>query len=209
MTTDEPVSADDVRLLAEATEPGADHLAALRSSLAREAERSDLLDVAHHAVDTPIGPLLLAATPNGLVRVAFENEGFDEVLTELASTVGPRILKAPAFLDDAAREIDEYFSGRRTSFDVPLDRSLSSGFRLLVQQHLSDIAHGRTETYKEVAEVLGNPGAVRAVGTACATNPLPVVVPCHRVLRSDGSLGGYRGGLEAKAVLLQLERAAS
>ena len=106
------------------------------------------------------------------------------------------------------REIEEYFAGNRRGFDLPLDFALSSGFRQVVQRHLSDIAYGHTESYKDVAEIVGNPRAVRAVGTACATNPLPVVVPCHRVLRTDGTLGGYVGGAEAKAILLNLERAA-
>jgi methylated-DNA-[protein]-cysteine S-methyltransferase len=119
--------------------------------------------------------------------------------------VSARILRSPRRLDAAATELDEYFSGRRRSFDLPLDLSLSSGFRRLVQHHLPEIAYGRTESYKQVAELVGNPKAVRAVGTACATNPLPVVVPCHRVLRSDGALGGYIGGLDAKRTLLELE----
>lgn len=107
-----------------------------------------------------------------------------------------------------ARELDQYFSGARRTFDLPLDLSLSHGFRQLVQRHLPEIAYGRTLSYGEVARLVGNPKAVRAVGTACATNPLPVVVPCHRVLRADGTLGGYAGGAAAKSVLLDLESAA-
>lgn len=117
------------------------------------------------------------------------------------------MLRAPGRLDDAARELDQYFSGTRRTFGLPLDLSLSHGFRQLVQRHLPDIAYGRTRSYGEVARLVGNPKAVRAVGTACATNPLPVVVPCHRVLRSDGTLGGYAGGAAAKSVLLDLESA--
>ena len=111
-------------------------------------------------------------------------------------------------LDDVADELDEYFAGRRRRFDVPLDWRLSMGFRSVVLHRLSDIAYGRTATYAAVAELSGNPKAVRAVGTACATNPLPIVIPCHRVLRSDGGIGGYLGGVEAKAALLALETAA-
>jgi len=179
-----------------------------RGHLERRAEATGMLSVAFRTVDTPLGVLLLAATGRGLVRVAFESEGFDAVLDGLAAGISPRILRAPARLDETVRQLDEYFAGDRTTFDVPLDRSLSSGFRRDVQRHLTDIGYGHTATYKEVAAALGNPRAVRAVGSACATNPLPVVVPCHRVLRSDGGLGGYRGGLGAKSALLALEGAA-
>jgi methylated-DNA-[protein]-cysteine S-methyltransferase len=185
-----------------------DDLAELHRGLERRAQDDGVLDVAFRTVDTPVGPLLLAATAQGLVRVAYECEGFDRVLEVLANRVSPRVLRAPKRLDDAAAEIEEYFAGRRTGFDLRLDHSLSSGFRQLVQRHLPHIAYGRTETYKEVAAIVGNPKAVRAVGSACATNPLPVVVPCHRVLRTDGTLGGYIGGLAAKTTLLTLEGAA-
>jgi len=129
------------------------------------------------------------------------------VLESLAKKVSSRVLKAPRRLDAAATELDEYFTGTRRTFDVALDFALSSGFRQVVQRYLSHIDFGHTQSYREVAESVGSPKAVRAVGSACATNPLPVVVPCHRVLRSDGSLGGYLGGLDAKTTLLTLERA--
>ena len=187
-------------------DPTPTHLAALHRALVESAERDDAIDVAYRTVDTSIGRLLVAATRRGLVRVAFELEGFDTVLEQLATRLSPRILAAPGRLDDTAREIDEYFDGRRTRFDLPLDRALSTGFRRTVQGLLPDIAYGRTASYGELAALAGNPKAVRAVGTACATNPLPVVVPCHRVLRADGSLGGYAGGPEVKAALLALER---
>ncbi|MGH3426270.1 MAG: methylated-DNA--[protein]-cysteine S-methyltransferase, partial [Mycobacteriales bacterium] len=135
-------------------------------------------------------------------------EDHDRVLGVLAARISPRMLRAPRRLDAVARELEQYFAGQRTGFDLPLDFSLSSGFRGTVQRYLSQIGYGRTQSYRQVAEIIGNPRAVRAVGTACATNPLPVVVPCHRVLRSDGTLGGYAGGLEAKATLLTLERTA-
>ncbi|MHA2787565.1 methylated-DNA--[protein]-cysteine S-methyltransferase [Corynebacterium sp. S7] len=183
-------------------------LTELKARLAVEAQERGLVDVAYRTIDTPVGPLLLAATDAGLVRVAYEKEDFSAVLDSLASKISPRILKAPSRLDTVAKEIDEYFSGTRLTFDVPLDFSMSSGFRQSVQRYLPHIEYGHTESYKEVAEHVGNPKASRAVGTACATNPLPVVVPCHRVLRSDGSLGGYIGGLEAKTTLLNLENAA-
>lgn len=191
----------------------------LATRLASEADQENLVDIAYCTVDSPIGPLLLAATDAGLVRVAFDSEDTDAVLTELAKKISPRILQAPDKLDTTARELDEYFSGARHDFDLPLDFTMSASpsaaagtrgtrqtFRQVVQQYLPHISYGDTRTYKEVADAVGNPNAVRAVGTACATNPLPVVVPCHRVLRTDGGLGGYRGGLEAKKILLSLEQ---
>lgn len=180
----------------------------LHRVLEARAEREGLLDVAYRTLDSPIGRLLLASTTTGLVRVAFEREGFDAVLDSLATQLGPRVLRAPARLDEVAHQLQEYFAGGRTRFDIPLDRSLSRGFRGRVHAYLPEIPYGQTESYLEVAGHVGSPRAVRAVGTACATNPLPVVVPCHRVLRSDGSHGGYRGGTEAKSLLLALERAA-
>ena len=179
----------------------------LHSRLIETAAEDGFLDVAYRTLDTPIGPLLLAVTDAGLVRVAFESEDHDLVLEQLASDVSPRILRAPARLDDTARQIDEYFAGTRNAFDVLLDLRLSTGFRREVLDRLPEIAYGHTASYAQVAALSGRPRAVRAVGTACATNPLPVVVPCHRVIRSDGSIGAYRGGPEAKAVLLALEAA--
>lgn len=183
-------------------------LEALRKRLALEAEREGLLDIAYRVVDSPLGRLLVAATEAGVVRVAFELEDHQAVLRRLAESVGPRILEAPQRLDDAARQLEEYFSGRRRQFQLPVDFRLSKGFRLDVLHHLPEIAYGSTESYAQVARAAGSPNAVRAVGTACATNPLPVIVPCHRVVRSDGSFGGYLGGTEAKRTLLELEAAA-
>lgn len=180
----------------------------LHRKLEMSAEAAGLLDVAYTIIDSPVGALLLASTQQGLVRVAYEREGHDDVLASLAQRLSPRILRAPARLDSVARQIDEYFGGSRQGFDVPMDFTLSSGFRRVVQQHLPEIAFGATRSYAEVASMVGNPKAVRAVGTACATNPLPVVIPCHRVIRADGSYGGYIGGIEAKAILLTLEHAA-
>ena len=188
------------------SDPGT--LARLRLQLERAAEAEGLLDIAYTTVDSPVGPLLLAATPKGLVRVAYDVEDHDRVLDTLAQRLSPRMLRAPKRLETAARELDEYFGGRRRVFDLPLDLSLSTGFRQLVQRHLPDIGYGQTRTYGQVAALVGNPKAVRAVGTACATNPLPVVVPCHRVLRADGTPGGYVGGPAAKVTLLSLEAAA-
>lgn len=183
-------------------------LAGLRARLVQQADDAGLVEVAYRTLDTPVGPLLLAATAQGLVRVAFEREGFDAVLSALATRVSPRVLEAPGRLDEAAAELEEYFTGTRRRFDLPLDRALSTGFREKVQRVLPRIDYGSTRSYKEIAELVGSPRAVRAVGTACATNPLPIVVPCHRVLRTDGALGGYIGGLDAKTALLSLERTA-
>jgi len=182
-------------------------LARLRAGLERAAEAEGMLDVAYTTVDSPVGPLLLAATPKGLVRVAYDIEDHDRVLDTLAQRLSPRVLRAPKRLDAAARELDEYFGGRRQAFDLALDLSLSKGFRQLVQQHLPEIGYGQTRTYGQVAALVGNPKAVRAVGTACATNPLPLVVPCHRVLPASGGPGRYVGGPEAKVTLLTLEAA--
>ncbi|WP_378041146.1 methylated-DNA--[protein]-cysteine S-methyltransferase [Citricoccus parietis] len=181
-------------------------LTALRDRLSHRADEAELLDLAYRIVDSPVGRLLLVAGPRGLVRVAFDSEGFSQVLAGLSERISPRLLHAPWKLDAVARELEEYFTGHRSRFEVPVDFILSSGFRLAVQRELPGIGYGETATYRELAERLENPKAVRAVGTACATNPLPVVVPCHRVLRSDGSLGGYLGGLEAKTILLELEK---
>jgi methylated-DNA-[protein]-cysteine S-methyltransferase len=179
----------------------------LHARLAAAANEAGLLDVAYRVVDSPFGPLLLAATEVGLVRVAYAREDHDRVLEQLATRISPRVLRAPARLDPAARELDEYLSGRRTSFDLSLDFQLATGFRRTVLMHLPDIGYGSTASYAALALAAGNPKAVRAVGTACATNPLPLVVPCHRVVRSDGTIGQYVGGPEVKRTLLDLEAA--
>lgn len=175
-----------------------------RKLVAAAADRH-LLDVAYRTVDSPVGPLLLAATEQGLVRLAYATEGHDEVLQGLAVRISPRVLHAPDRLDSVARELEEYFAGRRRRFTVPLDLRLARGYRRDVLRHLVGIGYGQTRTYAAVAAATDHPRAVRAVGSACATNPIPVLVPCHRVLRSDGSLGGYLGGLSVKQSLLRLE----
>jgi methylated-DNA-[protein]-cysteine S-methyltransferase len=183
-----------------APDPDLDTLVA--AALAR-ADADDLVDVAWAVQDTPIGPLTLAATPEGLVRVGFGAE--DRVLDDLASEVSPRVVHLPARLDGLRRQLDEYFEGRRRSFDVTLDRRLSHGYRRQVLEALSEVPYGETVSYKDLAVRTGNPGASRAVGSAMATNPIPIVVPCHRVLRSGGALGGYGGGIDVKVWLLRLE----
>ena len=197
------LTADLIRAFPD--DPG--QVARLQRQLAAAAQRDGILDVAYRVIDSPVGALLLAATEQGLVRVAYASEGHDAVLQALADKVSPRVLSAPARLEAAARELGEYFAGQRRAFDLPLDWRLSAGFRRTVLTRLAEIGYGRTASYAAVAQLAGNPKAVRAVGTACATNPMPVVVPCHRVVRSDGSLGGYLGGADAKRTLLTLEAA--
>lgn len=187
--------------------PDGETLDRLHRRLERAADDDGVLDVAYRTIDSPVGPLLLAATTVGLVRVAFDIEGHDTVLTRLSQMVSPRILSAPARLDTVARQLEEYFAKRRTTFEVPVDLRLAAGFRRSVIDHLRDIGYGRRESYAAVAAAVGNPRAVRAVGSACAHNPLPVVIPCHRVVRSDGSPGQYVGGPHAKSTLLSLEAA--
>ena len=183
-----------------------DDITRLRARLAAAADRDDLLDVAYRTIDSPVGALLIASTPVGLVRVAFSTEGHDAVLQNLSDRISSRLLHAPARLDAVARQLEEYFSGRRHAFDVPLDWQLSKGFRRVVLGHLAvDVGYGTTASYGTLARLSGSPKAVRAVGTTCATNPIPVLVPCHRVVRADGTLVGYRGGPAAKPALLDWE----
>jgi methylated-DNA-[protein]-cysteine S-methyltransferase len=191
-------------LMPTATDPA--DLERLHARLVAAAATDGTLDVAYRTIDSPLGPLLLAATEEGLVRVAYEREDHEQVLQMLAARVSPRILRAPGRLDEAASQLDDYFAGARHTFDLRVDLRLAAGFRRQVLDHLRTIGYGRTESYTVVAAATGRPRAVRAVGSACATNPVPVVVPCHRVLRSDGTLGGYIGGLGAKRTLLALER---
>ncbi len=197
-----------IQLVSDPVTGDAERLARLHAALVDRASAESCVDVTYRLLDSPVGQLLLAATESGVVRVAFEIEDHDRVLDSLGSSVGSRILRGGDRLDPLARELDDYFAGRRHGFDVPLDLRLARGFRLTVLRHLSEIPYGSTESYGEVALASGSPRAVRAVGSACATNPLPIVVPCHRVVRSDGALGGYLGGLPAKERLLALERAA-
>lgn len=182
-------------------------LDALRSRLARRASEAGMLDVAYRTLDTDVGTLLVAATPAGLVSVTFDGEHPDPTLERLASTLSPRVLEAPARLDAAARSLDALVAGRARGFAGPLDLSLAHGFGRDVVEALRGIPYGATRTYGDVARELGNPGAVRAVGTACRRNPLPIAVPCHRVVRSDGSIGQYAGGVPAKRALLAVEAA--
>jgi methylated-DNA-[protein]-cysteine S-methyltransferase len=179
----------------------------LHERLVDTARTSDLLDVAYRTIDSPVGALLVARTPTGVVRVAFPGEGHDAVLTELAGAVSPRILEDRRGLDDIASQFDDFFARRIRAFDVPVDLRLAKGFRRVVLDHLREIAYGATASYAELARRAGNPAAVRAAASACSHNPIPLVVPCHRIVRSDGSIGNYRGGVDAKRLLLTLEAA--
>jgi methylated-DNA-[protein]-cysteine S-methyltransferase len=191
-------------LRAEAAElPG--EPAGLRERLAVRAAEEGVLDVAYTWVDSPIGRLTVAATPRGLVRVAYPFKEPDAVLQELARNVSPRMLEAPERLDDVRRELDEYFEGSRREFDLPIDWSLTKGFVRGVLRATARIGFGDVRTYMDVAKSAGSPRAVRAAGNALGANPMPVVVPCHRVVRTGGGIGGYTGGLERKEFLLRLE----
>jgi methylated-DNA-[protein]-cysteine S-methyltransferase len=181
----------------------------MKTALRRFSERAAserLLDVAYTTADSPFGTLLLATSRKGLVRVGLPSQDSDELLADLAARVSPRVIEAPAKLDDVRRELDLYFEGKLTGFDLPLDWRLTKDFRRDVLRAVNRIPYGQTRSYMEVATRAGNAKAVRAAGSACGSNPIPIVVPCHRVLRTGGGLGGYGGGLPMKEGLLNLER---
>jgi methylated-DNA-[protein]-cysteine S-methyltransferase len=174
--------------------------------LATRAYEEGLLDVAYTVEDSPVGPLLLASTKRGLVELGYEaDKELDFLLERLAAKLSPRVLEAPARLDPVRRELDEYFEGRRIEFDIPLDWSLTKGFTQRVLRATAKVPYGQVSTYRQVAGKAGNERAVRAAGNALGANPIPIVVPCHRILRTGGALGGYGGGLPRKEFLLKLE----
>jgi methylated-DNA-[protein]-cysteine S-methyltransferase len=177
--------------------------------VSRRAASEGLADVSYASADSPFGALLLAATKRGLVRLAFPEEDLDTMLERLAHTISPRIVQAPESLDAVRRELDEYFSGRRRKFDLTLDWTLVGQFGRRVLRATSRIPYGGVLSYAEVASDAGSPHGSRAAGNALGSNPIPIVIPCHRVLRSGGALGGYGGGLERKRWLLELEGALS
>ncbi len=182
--------------------PSAEVLTALTARAAKEG----LVDVAYAQVDSPLGPLTVAATRRGLVRVAYPERPLDDVLAGIAEEVSPRVLEAPERLESIRRELDEYFEGRLRRFSEPIDWALSRGFFRRVLEATARIGYGEVRTYGEVAASAGSPRAVRAAGNGLGSNPMPVVVPCHRVVRTGGGLGGYTGGIERKEFLLSLER---
>jgi methylated-DNA-[protein]-cysteine S-methyltransferase len=195
---------DIERRLARGVAPELD-AALLGEELGRRALDAGLADVAYGSMDSPVGELLVAVTDRGLVRVAFASEPGDEVLEELAARVSPRVLRLPARTDAARRELDEYFAGERRRFDLPLDWTLVRGFAQGVLRATARVPFGSVTTYGQMAEAAGSPRASRAAGNALGSNPIPIVVPCHRVLHSGGGLGGYAGGLDRKRYLLSLE----
>jgi methylated-DNA-[protein]-cysteine S-methyltransferase len=178
----------------------------LQARVAEAAAREGLVDVAYAEIDSPLGKWLAAVTERGLVRIAF-TDTFDDVLEELASRISPRVLELPARLDVVRREFDEYFEGHRTDFEFPLDWQLVKGFNRKVLRATARIPYGSVSTYSDMAKRAGSPRAARAAGNALHNNPIPLVVPCHRVLHRDGGLGGYGGGLPMKEFLLKLEGA--
>lgn len=178
----------------------------LAQDFTRRADADGLVEIAYTTADSPFGPLLLAATPAGLVTIGLPSLPFDPLLERLAAQVSPSLLESPGRLDDARRQLDEYFAGKRHDFTLTLDYSLSHGFMRTALGVVASIPYGETLSYAEVAAEAGSPRAHRAAGSACATNPIPIVVPCHRVLRSGGGLGGYGGGLEMKRALLEMEQ---
>ena len=195
--------------LRSAVQPAAADWERARRELAVRADAERLVDVAFERHDSPLGSILIGATIEGLVRVGLPAEDEDAVLDELARRISARVLRSPRdSVTRARRQLDEYFRGQRRAFDVELDWRLTAGFRREVLRATAQIPYGETASYRQVATRAGSPAAVRAAGTALATNPLPILVPCHRVLRSGGALGAYRGGPEAKAQLLSLEGAA-
>jgi methylated-DNA-[protein]-cysteine S-methyltransferase len=195
------------RLLRDAAQVNSGGGGAIGERFIRRAEEERLVDVAYTEADSPVGKLLLAATPRGMVKVSFPIQPLEEVLERLANEISPRVLEAPARLDDARRELDLYFDGRLQEFDLPLDWSLTHGFYRKVLRATARIPYGQTRSYGQMAQRAGSPRAVRATGSALGSNPLPIIVPCHRVLRSGGALGGYGGGIEMKRTLLELEGA--
>lgn len=179
---------------------------ATRGLVAR-AEGEGLIDVAYARVDSPFGEMLVAGTERGIIRVAFPHRQTNRLLDEIAEQISPRILEAPERLDDVRRQLDDYFEGRRTEFDLRLDWRLARGFQSKALHQIARIPYGKTLSYSEVAAKAGSPRAVRATGTACGANPLPPIVPCHRVVPAGGGVGNYGGGPEMKKALLNMEGA--
>jgi methylated-DNA-[protein]-cysteine S-methyltransferase len=216
MTADskhDPITEAEVATLKAAlgTDPAAPtaglDLEALSAALAERAAAAGILDLAYARVDSPLGELLAVSTPAGLVHLGYPNRPLDDQLEAIATRISPRIVESPSRLDAVRRELDEYFAGSRRRFDLDLDWQLSAGFVQRVLRETARIPFGETRTYGEMAASAGSPRAFRAAGRALGANPIPIVVPCHRVLRSGGALGGYGGGLDVKRELLTLEGA--
>lgn len=197
---------DDLeRRLAHAAPAAALDLARLRTALGRRAADEGALDVAYATYQSPLGPLTLMVTRRGLVRLSYPGEGIGAQLDEIAERISPRILEAPERTDALRWQLDEYFTGGRRAFEVPIDWRLVRGFAGDVLRATSRIPFGSVSSYRDVATEAGSPNAYRAAGNALGSNPIPIVVPCHRVLHAGGGLGGYTGGLDRKRFLLRLE----
>ena len=202
------MTGDLERRLTDALTPGtALDLARVHDRLARRAAEDGILDVAYGTYDSPLGALMVMVTPRGLVRLSYPGERISDQLDELAERVSPRILEAPERTDSVRRELDEYFAGERRAFDVPIDWRLVRGFAGDVLRATAQIPFGSVSSYRDVATEAGSPNAYRAAGNALGSNPVPIVVPCHRVLHVGGGLGGYTGGVDRKRFLLRLEGA--
>lgn len=194
------------RALRESAVVGEAHVSRLAAATADRAEAEGLAEVAYGTLDTPLGTILLAGTDRGLVRVALPRDSFDTVLEDLAARISPRLVEAPRRVDEARRELDEYFAGERREFDLDLDwRLITGSFRCNVLETLTTVPFGEAITYVEAASRAGNPRAHRAAGNACGSNPITLVIPCHRVVRTSGAIGGYGGGPEMKEFLLRHE----
>jgi len=189
-----------MRMLPDGPPPG------LMRAISQRADAEGLLDVAYSRVDSPLGSLTAAVTERGLVLLSYPEHPLDEVLGRLSREISPRVLEAPARTDVVRRQLDEYFGGERRDFDLAIDWSPTKGFFRRVLEATAAIGYGEVKSYAEVAEEAGNARAVRAAGNGLGSNRIPIVVPCHRVLRSGGGLGGYTGGVERKRFLLDLER---
>jgi methylated-DNA-[protein]-cysteine S-methyltransferase len=198
---------EDIEVALRERALGGDEVAEAARRLARRAEAEGLVDVAYADVDTPIGNIVVASTRRGLVRVSFVPEARDKVLQELAEDLSPRVIESPARLDDVRRQLDGYFEGRLHEFELALDWQLSHGFARRVLENTARIPFGQVSSYKQMAAAAGSPRGARAAGNALGSNPIPIVVPCHRVLHSGGGIGGYGGGLDMKRFLLRLEGA--
>ena len=196
---------DDLERRLRAEDAPALDIDRFRDALARRASADGLLDVAYGAYDSPLGTLTLIATRRGLVRLSYPDEAVEAQIEEVADRISPRILAAPGLTDPIRRQLDDYFAGRRRRFDVPIDWRLVRGFAGSVLRATARIPFGEVSTYRDVAARAGSPNAYRAAGNALGSNPIPIVVPCHRVLHASGGLGGYTGGLDRKRYLLHLE----
>jgi methylated-DNA-[protein]-cysteine S-methyltransferase len=199
------MSTDIEQVLRTGPNDAREQAAAAAGRLTERIAADGLADVSYAPVDSPFGTLHAAVTRRGLVRLAFPEESIDAFLERLARKLSPRILASPGSLDPVRRELDEYFNGRRRDFDLKLDWALITPFARRVLRMTAAIPYGGHLSYAEVAAEAGSPRGARAAGNALGANPIPIVIPCHRVLHSGGGIGGYGGGLDRKRYLLEME----